>query len=88
MGFRLDGYLEGIDPTNARDHEVLFMLGAQLEGPILTGAHFEMADLSGASGLSEEQLARTYGDAKTRLPKGIKRPAHWIGKGTNADLRT
>ena len=40
--------------------------GAHLAGAFLSGAHLEGADLSGA-----------IGDAETRLPAGVARPADW-----------
>jgi len=63
--------LEGADLRNAH-----------LEGAILLGAHLEEAHLEGADlsyvmGLSEAQLAQAHGDAVTKLPAGLARPAHW-----------
>jgi hypothetical protein len=41
------------------------------------GARLEGADLSDATGLSEAQLHDAHGDAATKLPEGLARPAHW-----------
>lgn len=40
-------------------------------------AHFEGLDLRSVRGLTGPQLAEAYGDAKTRLPAGVERPAQW-----------
>jgi uncharacterized protein YjbI with pentapeptide repeats len=50
---------------------------AHLEGAVLFGAHLEQADFSGATGLSEKQLLEAIGDAETKLPEGLARPADW-----------
>jgi hypothetical protein len=56
--------------------------GADLRGADLTGADLRAADLSGAdlSGalfVVQAQLDAARGDAATRLPAGLTRPAHW-----------
>ncbi len=68
--------------------EGAFLSGAHLEGAVLSGAHLEGATfaaaeglIADATGLSEEQLAEAHGDAATRLPAGLTRPAHWAGAG-------
>jgi uncharacterized protein YjbI with pentapeptide repeats len=53
------------------------LLGANLGDASLSGAFIGEADLSAVHGLSEGQTAETIGDAKTRLPQGFRRPAHW-----------
>ena len=50
-------------------------LGADLRGAQLAGA-----DLRGALFLVASQLAAAEGDAATRLPRGVVRPAHWPAK--------
>jgi uncharacterized protein YjbI with pentapeptide repeats len=50
---------------------------AKLERANLAGAHLESADLTGAVGLTQEQLDSAFGDILTVLPKGLERPAHW-----------
>jgi uncharacterized protein YjbI with pentapeptide repeats len=50
---------------------------AHLEGAILYGAYLEGADLTGAHLEGVGYLDKAFGDAKTRLPEGIVRPAHW-----------
>ena len=47
-----------------------------LEGADLRGAHLEGADLRGAVGLTREQLARAFGDAKTKVADAL-RPESW-----------
>jgi hypothetical protein len=61
--------------------------GAVLEGADLSGARLYEADLSGAVldgvdlrkayGLTQAQLDTARGDASTRLPDGLRRPASW-----------
>jgi hypothetical protein len=60
--------------------------GAHLGGAILFEAHLEGADLRGAhlggadlrwADLSNADLNEAHGDAKTHLPDGVARPAHW-----------
>jgi hypothetical protein len=54
--------------------------GAMLSGANLSGADLRAANLSGTD-ITQEQLEETsYGDANTRLPPHLKRPAHW-GRG-------
>jgi Pentapeptide repeats (8 copies) len=60
--------------------ERTILLGTHLAGAILGWAHLEGADLRGAPGLSGDQLRFAYGDATTRLPKDVDRPAHWLEK--------
>jgi hypothetical protein len=50
---------------------------ADFTGACLTGADFGGADMRGATGLTQEQLDSTFGDAKTQLPDGLKRPSSW-----------
>jgi hypothetical protein len=40
-------------------------------------AHFESADLSQVTGLTQEQLEAACGDDKTQLPAGLKAPEAW-----------
>lgn len=71
--------LNWADPSAAdltRAHLIRAFLGADLTGAILTGADLSGADLRRAT-ISEEQLAAAIGNAKTRLPDGMSRPAHW-----------
>ena len=58
-------YLEGASLTDARlDHS--FLSKAHLEGTDLADAYLEGAILDGA-----------FGDARTRLPTSVRRPAEW-----------
>ncbi|MEU2491193.1 pentapeptide repeat-containing protein [Streptomyces sp. NPDC007883] len=48
------------------------LLGADLRDADLSGA-----DLTGSIFLTQPQLQQAKGDAATRLPSGLRRPAHW-----------
>jgi hypothetical protein len=48
-----------------------------LRGASLAGADLASADLSKAQGLTCEQVILALGNASTRLPDGLERPAHW-----------
>ncbi len=66
--------LKGADLAGA-DLSGAQMSDADLHGAILLGVDLSAADLSGVSGLSQGQLERARGDAKTRLPPGLFLPA-------------
>lgn len=51
---------------------------ADLTGVDLRGARVGGADLSGALFLSRNQAGSALGDARTRLPAALPRPAHWV----------
>ncbi|MEU7283232.1 pentapeptide repeat-containing protein [Streptomyces sp. NPDC045431] len=82
MGARLTGadlrgaslrgaYLIAADLTGA-DLRQADLLGAELRDARLAGA-----DLTGALFLTQPQLNAARGDARTVLPAGLTRPAHW-----------
>jgi len=48
--------------------------GAEMKGANLLGVNLEDADLSGAKGLVQSQLEGVKGNAKTRLPPGLRLP--------------
>lgn len=50
---------------------------ANLAGVSLDNANLRSANLSTAIGLSFEQIERAFGNKKTQLPLGIKRPSKW-----------
>ncbi|MFC0506272.1 pentapeptide repeat-containing protein [Micromonospora costi] len=50
---------------------------ADLTGADLRGADLRAADLSGALFLHQSQLDAARGDARTRVPARLRRPAHW-----------
>lgn len=50
---------------------------AQLEGANLTGAQLEWTNLTDVWGLTAEQVAAAAGNAWTRLPDDVERPASW-----------
>jgi uncharacterized protein YjbI with pentapeptide repeats len=51
--------------------------GADLLGADLRNADLSGADLFGALYLSQSQLNAARGDAHTRIPSALARPAHW-----------
>ena len=56
--------------------------GASLKGTDLTQAYFfrtrvEGVDLSQTKGLTQDQIALTCGDDKTKLPTGLNSPPSW-----------
>jgi uncharacterized protein YjbI with pentapeptide repeats len=61
---------------------------ADLLGTDLRGARLGGADLRGALFLVAAQLATAEGDATTRLPRGLPRPAHWPAKRGQLTART
>ena len=64
----------GLDDADLRRAK---LVEANLENATLRETHLEGADLTGATGLTKEQLKDAIGDAKTKLPKGVERPKHW-----------
>ncbi len=66
-------YLIGADLRGA-DLTATDLLGADLRAADVRGA-----DLSGALFLTRPQVAAARGDAATRLPAVLERPAHWAG---------
>ena len=52
---------------------------ADLGGADLRAARLDGADLSGALFLRAGSLESAQGDARTRLPADLRRPAHWPG---------
>jgi uncharacterized protein YjbI with pentapeptide repeats len=50
---------------------------ADLTGADLRDTDLREADLSGSVFLVQSQLDAARGDARTRLPRGTRRPAHW-----------
>nr|WP_242514586.1 pentapeptide repeat-containing protein [Streptomyces albidoflavus] len=55
---------------------------ADLIGADLRGADLSGADLRGSVYATGTQLAAARGDAATRLPGAVRRPAHWATEGT------
>lgn len=64
-------YLIAADLTGA-DLRLADLIGADLRDANLAGA-----DLTGCIFLTQPQLNAAKGDAGTRLPPGLTRPAHW-----------
>jgi uncharacterized protein YjbI with pentapeptide repeats len=70
-------HLERADLTEAH-LERADLRWAYLEGASLLGAHLEGADLTEvAAGLTQAQIEVAFGDAATKLPKDLTRPARW-----------
>lgn len=53
------------------------LAGADLTQAFIFGARVTATDLSAAKGLTQEQIDVACGDAKTKLPAGLKTPASW-----------
>jgi uncharacterized protein YjbI with pentapeptide repeats len=56
--------------------------GADFTGADLRGADLSGADLAGSVFLTQAQLETATGDAATRLPPRLTRPAHWPRSGS------
>ncbi|NUW39732.1 pentapeptide repeat-containing protein [Nonomuraea rhodomycinica] len=69
-------YLIGADLRGA-DLRLADLIGADLRGADLSGA-----DLTGSVFLTQFQLNAARGDAATRIPPGLTRPAHWSATAT------
>ena len=54
--------------------------GADVTGADLRGADLRGADLRGTIFLTQAQLDSATGDAATRIPPKLTRPAHWISR--------
>jgi len=67
-------YLRGVNLINT------YLRGADLWGADLRGTYVRSADLAGALGITQEQINSAIGDATTKLPAGMVRPASWTKK--------
>jgi len=74
-------YLIGADLRGA-DLRRADLLGADLRAADLRGA-----DLTGALFVIQPQLTATTGDAGTRVPTGLTRPAHWATTAVSSSPR-
>lgn len=74
-------YLIGANLRGA-DLRMADLIGADLRGADLTGA-----DLTGSLFLTQPQLDAANGDASTRLPSLLSRPAHWPDRVLNGRAR-
>ncbi|MEU2157391.1 pentapeptide repeat-containing protein [Streptomyces sp. NPDC019396] len=82
FGARLGGAdLRGADLRGAcliaADLSAADLRAADLLGADLRDADLRGADLTGSIFLTQPQLRQAKGDATTRLPRGLDRPAHW-----------
>jgi uncharacterized protein YjbI with pentapeptide repeats len=59
------------------DFEYADLRDANLEGVRLDQANLKSANLSTTKGLSDAQVEKAFGNAKTQLPSGITRPSKW-----------
>lgn len=57
--------------------EGAWLIEARLEGAVFGETYVEGAKLSKAVGLSQKQVDKMHGNARTTLPDGLTRPAHW-----------
>jgi uncharacterized protein YjbI with pentapeptide repeats len=69
--YLIEACLEGASLSDA-DFSNACLLGAHLDK-----AQLYAADLSSAEKLTQEQIDVALGDAATKLPEGLTRPAHW-----------
>jgi Pentapeptide repeats (8 copies)/Protein of unknown function (DUF2934) len=91
VGAHLEGanlwgaHLEGANLWGAHLEEA-GLWSAHLEGANLWEVHLEGANFIGAIDLSAAQLAgaHAHGDARTQLPAGCARPAHWPPPASDA----
>jgi len=67
----------GADLRQAIFNDVRNLEGVSFDRANLEGTSVKGANLEGATGLSQEQIDQTTGDQNTKLPHGIRRPAHW-----------
>lgn len=51
--------------------------GANCDNAHLRSARLHTANLSGVVNLTQKQIDKAYGNSETKLPDGLKRPAHW-----------
>jgi uncharacterized protein YjbI with pentapeptide repeats len=67
----------GADLRQAIFNDVRNLEGVSFDRANLEGTSMKGANLEGATGLSQEQIDQMTGDQNTKLPHGIRRPAHW-----------
>jgi uncharacterized protein YjbI with pentapeptide repeats len=58
------------------------MSGTDLTNAFMYATRFEGTDLSTVKGLTQTQIDVACGDAKTRLPAGLKHPSAWPCAGS------
>ena len=51
--------------------------GADCSRMDIESARLQSADLSAAVNLTQEQIDKAHGNSRTKLPDGMRRPAHW-----------
>ncbi len=66
-----------LEPRGLLNLRDLHLTRAWLEGANLTGAVLRGANLTRAQGLTQAQVEAAFGDAATRLPTRLERPASW-----------
>ncbi len=64
---------------SARFHETVAVsgVGVQITGGGATNHTIRQTDLSGTSGLTQDQLESMLGDSHTMIPQQLRRPDHW-----------
>jgi uncharacterized protein YjbI with pentapeptide repeats len=73
--------LQGANLTGASLDKAQFG-EADLTGANLENANLLEADFETAAGLTQAQVDKGKGDNTTKLPSGLKRPAHWVQSQT------
>ena len=63
------------------------LVGASFDGAHLDGTRFFKTDLSQVESLDPVALAHALGDASTKLPDGMERPAAWPDRVLSSDER-
>ena len=93
QGATLDGaHLKGarlwtrVEFLDGEPFKAIWHGGAHLDGAWLVGAHLEGTDLRGALGLTKDQLAKAYGDARTKVADEL-RPESWPAPAPGAQTR-
>jgi hypothetical protein len=61
----------------AADLRKVYFMGTDLQDAVLDEADLRTADLSRATGLTQEQLDNALGDSHTIVPHDLQWPAHW-----------
>ncbi len=69
------GYFLDLHKTNLQ--KIMFKY-INLEHAKLYGAALDMADLSGATGLTQDQINTASSNSSTKLPDGLQRHADWL----------
>ena len=61
---------------------------AKMQEAVIARAELQGVDLSGADGLTSQQLVEAKGDEYTKLPPDVERPDHWPAQREDVDWRS